>query len=359
MHNSSKQSSDVIAAAATPPPTRLILAPMEGVMDAIMRDMLTTLGGYDRCVTEFVRVSKTVLPSRVFWRLCPELRTGGATAAGTPVYVQLLGSDPELMARNAEVAAKLGAPGIDLNFGCPAKTVNKSEGGAVLLRTPRRIETVCRAVRDAVPRHIPVTAKIRLGFDDDLEFEDIAQSALAGGISELVVHARTRRQAYRPPAHWHRLAGVVANADIPVIANGELWSPTDVQHCRDSSGCTDFMLARGALCRPDLALAVRSHLAQIQPDTHSDANQGSTYQPLRWTDIQPMLLAFMRRNADTYEPRYACNPLKQWLVYLQTYYPQAGHLFAQVKRIREYGEMEQALLAAFAASPPGTIPEAA
>ena len=96
-------------------PPRILLAPMEGVMDSVMRDMLTRIGGYERCVTEFVRVSSTVLPPKVYYRLCPELKQGGRTAAGTPVYVQLLGSDPVLMAANAAVAAKLGAPGIDLN----------------------------------------------------------------------------------------------------------------------------------------------------------------------------------------------------------------------------------------------------
>ena len=89
---------------------RLILAPMEGVVDAIMREQLTAIGGYERCVTEFVRVSQTLLPNRVFYRYAPELRQGGLTASGVPVYLQLLGSDPELMAANALRAAKLGAP---------------------------------------------------------------------------------------------------------------------------------------------------------------------------------------------------------------------------------------------------------
>jgi tRNA-dihydrouridine synthase C len=132
-------------------PPRILLAPMEGVMESVMRDMLTRIGGYERCVTEFVRVSSTVLPPKVYYRLCPELKQGGRTAAGTPVYVQLLGSDPVLMAANAAVAAKLGAPGIDLNFGCPAKTVNKSRGGATLLRTPEAVYEICSAVRDATP----------------------------------------------------------------------------------------------------------------------------------------------------------------------------------------------------------------
>jgi len=304
---------------------------MEGVMDAIMRDMLTRLGGYDRCVTEFVRVSQTVLPTRVFHRLCPELKTGGKTSNGTPVFVQLLGNDPELMACNAAVAVRLGAPGIDLNFGCPAKTVNKSHGGATLLKTPSAMGDICRAVRDAVDRTIPVTAKIRLGFDDDLNFEAIVAAVVNAGIDELTVHARTRRQGYRPPAHWQRLADIANNVPIPVIANGEMWSPTDVMQCLRTSGCHDVMLARGALCRPDLARATRATL------------QNESYEALTWPSIVPMLRQFMGSNATCYDARYAINPLKQWLVYLSTYYPQAAALFAQVKRVTAFDDMDAKL----------------
>lgn len=135
-------------------------------MDHTMRDLLTRVGGYERCVTEFVRVVDRQLPNRVFHRACPELSQGGKTPAGTPVYVQLLGGDPDVMALNAQVLERLGAPGIDINFGCPSKTVNNSDGGSVLLREPERVHGIIRAVRAAVSPQIPVTAKIRLGFKD-------------------------------------------------------------------------------------------------------------------------------------------------------------------------------------------------
>ena len=172
-------------------------------MDSIMRELLTGIGGYERCVTEFVRVSQTLLPKRVFYRYAPELQSEGLTPSGVPVYVQLLGSDPALMAANARRVAAIGARGIDLNFGCPAKTVNRSCGGAALLRTPDLIRSICVAVRDSVPSSIPVTAKIRLGFDSDAELESIVTALAQAPLSELTIHARTRRQGYRPPAHWH------------------------------------------------------------------------------------------------------------------------------------------------------------
>ncbi|MEQ8515679.1 MAG: tRNA-dihydrouridine synthase, partial [Chromatocurvus sp.] len=184
---------------------RILLAPMEGVIDHTMRDMLTGLGGIDRCVTEFLRVTGRLLPARVFYRLCPELRDGGLTRHGTPVFLQLLGGQPQALAENAARGAELGAPGIDLNFGCPAKTVNRSDGGAILLREPERIHNITAAVRRALPAGVPLTVKVRLGFEDRDTFTDVIAAIDSAGASEIVVHARTRRDGYRPPAYWDEI----------------------------------------------------------------------------------------------------------------------------------------------------------
>ena len=300
-------------------------------MDAIMREQLTAIGGYERCVTEFIRISQTLLPKRVFHRYAPELAQGGTTPSGVPVFLQLLGSDPELMAANAARAAQLGAPGIDLNFGCPAKTVNKSRGGAVLLKTPSLIRSICTAVRERVPADTPVTAKIRLGYDSDEEFEEILDALSQVELTELTVHARTRSQGYRPPAHWHRLAMARQNLPYPVIANGELWTPADLQQCAGASGCDAFMLARGALCRPDLARAIQA------------VSRGEATPAFGWDDARELLLQFLYRNQTLYDARYAVNPVKQWLVYLKVYYPQAGALFSAIKRVTDSDDMARAL----------------
>ena len=142
---------------------RLILAPMEGLTDPPMRRLLTQVGQYDWCVSEFIRVTNQLVPAHVIYGYCPELRQGGCTDSGTPLHVQFLGNDPTLLAENAAHAAELGAPAIDLNFGCPAKTVNKHRGGAVLLDETELIYQIVSAVRRAVPAQIPVSAKMRLG----------------------------------------------------------------------------------------------------------------------------------------------------------------------------------------------------
>ena len=314
------------------PPLRLILAPMEGILDAIMREQLTAIGGYDRCVTEFVRVSQTVLPKRVFFRYAPELLQCGLTPSGTPVYLQLLGSNPKLMAANAARAASLGTAGIDLNFSCPTKTVNRSQGGAALLRSPQVIRSICEQVRDSVPERTPVTAKIRLGYDSDEQFDEILSVLSGVALSEITIHARTKRQGYRPPAHWHQLRQARLTLPYPVIANGELWTPADVARCAEISGCDAFMLARGALCRPDLGAAIMA------------TYRGEVGPAFSWPEAHQLLVTFLARNRAIYDQRYALNPVKQWLVYLKVYYPQAAALFSEVKRITDPDDMALALL---------------
>lgn len=297
---------------------RILLAPMEGVVDHTMRDMLTTFGGIDRCVTEFVRVTSALLPKKTYWRLCPELAHGCRTPAGTPVYVQLLGSEPDYMAANAHRAAELGALGVDLNFGCPAKTVNNNDGGAALLKTPERIFSVVQAVRQAVPATIPVTAKMRLGYTDKSLALDNALACSSGGAAELVVHARTKSDGYKPPAYWEDLVALRESINIPLIANGEVWTVEQFHRCRTVSGCNDVMIGRGMVANPGLA---------------SQIINGST--ALKWPDILPLLIRFQQYTVDTYEPKYTANRIKQWLNYLSTNYTEAVTLFEKIRKMRD------------------------
>ncbi|MDC0603216.1 tRNA-dihydrouridine synthase, partial [Aliiglaciecola sp.] len=194
---------------------KIVLAPMEGVVDHLMRDMLTQVGGFDHCVTEFVRVVDQLLPQRVYYRLCPELKTGGYTPSGIPVKVQLLGQEPDWLAENAVRAIELGSHGVDLNFGCPAKTVNKSKGGAVLLREPDALYRIVSAVRDAVPVGHQVTAKMRLGFEDKMLAVENALAIESAGADSLAIHARTKVEGYKPPAYWDHIARIKQHTKIP------------------------------------------------------------------------------------------------------------------------------------------------
>lgn len=230
---------------------------MEGVVDWVLRELLSEVGGVDRMVTEFVRVTDRLLPDHVFRRYCPEIEQGGRTRAGVPVFVQLLGGQPGPMADNAARAADLGVPGVDLNFGCPAKTVNRHDGGAALLVAPSRLYDVTRAVRAAVPAEVPVTAKVRLGFEHKDFHREIATAVDEAGASSIVVHARTKKEMYQPPAHWEYIAQMRVGRRLPFLANGEIWSVDDYHRCVAACGVTRVALGRGLVRRPILAREIR------------------------------------------------------------------------------------------------------
>ncbi len=312
---------------------RLILAPMEGLTDPLMRRLLTTAGRYDWCVSEFIRVTDQLLPVHVLDHFCPERADGWQTASGTPLHVQFLGSDPQALADNAAQAAALGAPAIDLNFGCPAKTVNRHRGGAALLDETELIYQIVHTVRQAVPAATPVSAKMRLGYLDDAPAVRNAQAIEAAGASWLTLHARTKADAYTPPAHWDKIAPVRAALRIPVIANGEIWTPEDAESARQQSGCTDLMLGRGAVTRPDLVRVLRGESL------------------LSWADLLTLQLDFLQG-----ETRHHSQPqvkllgrYKQWLGMLTKGYPEAVQLWDQVKKIRDPDEVKGVLRAQSAA----------
>lgn len=309
---------------------RILLAPMEGVVDYWVRDLLTGIGGIDQCVTEFVRVTQQRLPRRVFLRLAPEIAHGNCTAAGVPVKLQLLGGNAPAMAENARRAVRAGANAIDINFGCPAKTVNKSDGGACLLRTPERLYQIVSAVREALPDNVSVSAKIRLGYEEREGYLDTARAIDNAGANELVVHARSKADGYRPPAYWDAIAEIAATVSMPVVANGEVWSLKDYRHCRQRSGCTDVMLGRGLLARPDLGKIIHAH------------QRGEEYTPMAWPEILALLHHYYHTSLTTYPQKYAGNRIKQWLVYLQRNYAEAKLFFEQIKREREPERLEQA-----------------
>lgn len=317
-----------------PLPGRIGLAPMEGVIDALTRELLTARPGLDWTVTEFVRVVDTRLPPRVFYKHCPELETGtNATPTGVSVHIQLLGSDTRALAANARQALALGARSIDLNFGCPAKLVNRHDGGASLLRRPERVYQATRAVFDAVDGAIPVTAKIRLGFADRRPAVACGQAAEAGGAAQLVVHGRTRNEGYRPPAHWEWIGKIRQHLSIPVVANGDIWTLEDYWKARTLSGCEDVMLGRSALADPWLAGRIRHWL-----DT------GERLADTTWPMRARVLKAYARRQRQKLPERIVTSLVKQWLAQMRQGNAEANEHFHRVKRLTALDELLDALV---------------
>ena len=329
----------------------ILLAPMEGLLDFVLRDILTRVGGVDRCVSEFIRVTNTLLPDRVFIRVVPELLNGGRTFAGVPVRAQLLGSDPVCLAENAAALAALGPDGIDLNFGCPAKVVNRHGGGAALLEDPELVAKIVAAVRRAVPAHMPVSAKMRLGFNDDSRAVECALAIAGAGADELVVHARTKADAYRPPAYWHRIADIRAAVNIPVVANGEIWNVHDAAQARELSGCHMLMLGRGMVTDPGLALAIKAEERRVglcNPSLNvlpssatgdvvaaPEIRCGVGLDTVTWQALLPFIADFWHIVCSRLEPRQQAGRLKQWLNFLRRRYPEAEAAYMALRTVND------------------------
>lgn len=309
---------------------RLLLAPMEGLLDDVLRAVLSRIGAYDCAVSEFVRVSGTLLPHRSFRRIVPELDNDSRAVGGMPVRVQLLGSDPAALAENAAHLAELAPAAVDLNFGCPAPTVNRHRGGAVLLDEPELLYRIVAAVRAALPVHIPLTAKMRLGVADKGRALDCARALAAGGAAELVVHARTKVEGYRPPAHWEwvgRIAEVVA---VPVVANGEVWTVEDWMRCREVSGASDVMVGRGAVRDPFLARRIRLGLADDEGVRAAE-----------WAELQPLLAEFRDRVVVKVAGRHVAGRIKQWLNMLRRRYAEAEALYCEIRGLTTVAEIDR------------------
>lgn len=294
---------------------RVILAPMQGVLDPFVRQLLTEVNDYDLCITEFVRVVDQLLPEKVFYRLCPELKNQGFTSSGTPVRVQLLGQNPECLAENAIRAIDLGSHGVDLNCGCPSKTVNGSNGGAALLKQPELIYRATQALRRAVPNEFPVSVKVRLGWDDISQSFEIADAVEQGGATEITVHGRTKTDGYRADRiNWKKIGKVREHLSIPVIANGEIWHWQDGQDCLSQTGCQDLMVGRGALNIPNLSHVLKSNTEKMP-----------------WREIQKILQKYANVENEYGSGFYHVARIKQWLRYLNKEYDEANQEFDKIK----------------------------
>ena len=201
----------------------------------------------------------------------------------------------------------------------------------MLLQDPESVARIVSAVRRAVPAHLPVSAKMRLGFNDDTRAEECAQAIADAGASEIVVHGRTKAHGYRPPAYWERISDVRAAVKIPVIANGEIWTVADALRCREISGCKDIMLGRGMVTDPGLAWAVRGASTAVR----SEAVVEFVAPRVTWQTLRPLLNDFWARVATRVERKHRAGRLKQWLNFLRRRYPEAEIAYSALRMIND------------------------
>ena len=298
---------------------RVLLAPMEGVLDSLVRELLTEVNDYDLCITEFLRVVDQLLPVKSFYRLCPELHNNSLTPSGTRVRVQLLGQYPQWLAENAARAVELGSWGVDLNCGCPSKLVNGSGGGATLLKDPELIYRGAKAMREAVPGHLPVTVKVRLGWDSGERRFEIADAVQQAGASELVVHGRTKEDGYKAERiDWQAIGEIRQRLTIPVVANGEIWDWQSAQDCLAATGCDAVMIGRGALNVPNLSWVIKYNEPRMP-----------------WPQVVELLQKYTRLEKQGDTGLYHVARIKQWLSYLRKEYLEAADLFSAVRTLQD------------------------
>ncbi|MDX1597466.1 MAG: tRNA-dihydrouridine synthase family protein, partial [Marinobacter sp.] len=201
------------------------------------------------------------------------------------------------------------------------------KGGCVLMREPELMHEIVAAVRKAVPADIPVTAKMRLGYDDRSMGVACAQALEAAGASEIVIHARSKVDGYKPPAYWEEIAKAREAVNTHVIANGEIWTVDDYWRCREVSGCEDVMIGRGLIARPDLARKIRA------------SQNGESVPDMTWPEAVSLLREYAFALQQRLEDRFVTGRIKQWLNYLRHGFREADMLWPEARKIRQVEPM--------------------
>ncbi len=229
------------------------LAPLAGVSDKTMRTLCIEYGA-QLCVTEMISAKAVCYGDK------KTLELADIGDAERPCSLQLFGSEPDIMAKAAEKMLVFSPAAIDINMGCPVGKIVKNGEGSALMKNPALAAEIVKAVKRAVD--IPVTVKFRSGFDKEhINAVDFAKVLCEAGADMLCIHGRTREQMYSGKADRSIMAAVKAASSVPVLANGDVFSPEDAKSILEETGCDGVMVARGALGAPYIFSQIKEYLA--------------------------------------------------------------------------------------------------
>lgn len=226
---------------------------MEGVGDRCFRKAMASIGGFDEAVRDFLRVPKN---GHVKSLACEYVAD---EIAPIPLAAQLMGSDVELMGAMAREIERRGALRIDVNCGCPSNTVTGRGAGSSLLKDPRFLNDVVKAVVDAV--RIPVTVKMRSGYEDISLFRENLLAAQESGVCYITLHPRTKVDGYGPPARWDLIAEAKSILSIPLVGNGDILTVEDAVNMLRTTRCDALMIGRGSIINPFIFHQIRAHFS--------------------------------------------------------------------------------------------------
>ncbi len=318
-------------------PGRVWIAPMTGISDLPFREIATAFG------TSYVATEMVACESLVTAR--PEALRRAAVGDGLPLMVvQLVGAEPRAIASAARLAAEAGAQIIDLNFGCPAKTVTGVACGSALMRDMEMAERLVSAAVGA--SDCPVTVKMRLGWDDrSRNAAELATRLEAAGAAAFTVHARTRQQFYGGSADWSAVAAVKAAVRTPVLVNGDIVDANSAAEALRQSGADGAMIGRGALGQPWLAAEIEAQLdgrGRPSPDR---------------VERKAIVLEHLARSTEFYGPDRGVKTFRKHLSAYIEHAPWPGSAEvrrlarARLCRIEDAGEIAPALASLWDAAP--------
>ncbi|MCX8117143.1 MAG: tRNA dihydrouridine synthase DusB [Desulfobacterota bacterium] len=296
----------------------LVLAPMAGITDYPFRQVAREMG-CGLTVTEMVSADGLVRKGPSFLK-----RVRGEH----PLLVQLFGSNPEVLAEAAAMAEAMGADGIDLNMGCPAKQVIQAEAGVALMRSPEKVRRILQSMRKRICGVL--TVKIRSGWsEEEQNAVEIARIAEDCGVDAITVHPRTRTQGFRGKADWTVIEAVKRTVRIPVIGNGDVKSHSLIRKMVDETGCDGVMIGRGALGNP-----------WIFHEGSSDSGEGKS--PLPFETRRLTLLRHLSLIEDYYEEREVAFQMRKHLIWYTKGLPHCTIFHARLFALKEKEQVREA-----------------